>query len=137
MKTPGAKNEKYLNLREAAKMSGYSADYVGQLVRSGKLPGRQVFSSVAWMVSEKDLREYMNRGKNEGADGNRDLKDRLRSVRTKIGNELQVAYLYKTVLYAAIALSVAFSLALFYVFSVSIDKAFEKNIVEKRQGTVQ
>ncbi|MFH1173486.1 MAG: hypothetical protein V1692_03065 [bacterium] len=37
---------KYINLKEAAKIFGYAPDYldyIGQLIRKGKLPGRQIF----------------------------------------------------------------------------------------------
>ena len=55
--------EKYISLKEAAAMSGYSSDYVGQLIRGGKLPGKQVFSNVAWMTTEEAIYEYLENNK--------------------------------------------------------------------------
>lgn len=80
-------NEKYISLKEAAEISGYSADYVGQLIRQGKLPGKQVFSHVSWMTTEDAVRAYIEeKGKvslsKYGAF--QALKDRYVSVETAI-----------------------------------------------------
>ena len=53
------KNDKHITLKEAAEISGYSPDYLGQLIRSGKLKGEQVFSNVAWMTTEKEILSYV------------------------------------------------------------------------------
>ena len=55
--------EKYISLKEAASLSGYTPDYVGQLIRRGKLPGKQVFSHVAWMTTEEALHAYIEKNK--------------------------------------------------------------------------
>lgn len=57
---PGSKT-KYLSLKEIAEISGYTPDYIGQLIRSGKLPGKQVYSNVSWVTTEEDLRAYLER----------------------------------------------------------------------------
>jgi hypothetical protein len=44
-------NTKYITLKEAAKISGYASDYIGQLIRRGKLPGKQIYCTVAWMTT--------------------------------------------------------------------------------------
>ena len=43
----------FISAKRAAEVSGYTADYVGQLCRSGKLESRRV--GTAWFVSEKSL----------------------------------------------------------------------------------
>jgi hypothetical protein len=53
--------DEYISLREAAEMTGYTPDYVGQLIRNGKLPGKQVFSNVAWMTTREAILEYVNK----------------------------------------------------------------------------
>jgi hypothetical protein len=50
----------YITLKEAAKISGYSADYIGQLIRKGKIRGRQVYTNIAWVTTKEDLRAYLN-----------------------------------------------------------------------------
>lgn len=59
------KSEKNLiSLKEAAQKTGYSADYIGQLIRAGKIPGKQVYSNIAWMTTADAVMEYKNKGKN-------------------------------------------------------------------------
>ncbi len=54
-----AGEEKYITLKEAAKLSGYAPDYLGQLIRKGKLRGKQIYLNVAWVTTEEALRDYM------------------------------------------------------------------------------
>ena len=56
-------NKEYISLKEAAEITGYSADYVGQLIRSGKLEGKQVFLNVAWMTTREALQKYAQKDK--------------------------------------------------------------------------
>lgn len=53
--------DKFITLKEAAKISGYSPDYLGQLIRKGKLPGKQIYLNVAWVTTEAAVREHMNK----------------------------------------------------------------------------
>src|SRR3989344_7378608 len=64
--------KKHISLKEAAELSGYTQDYLGQLIRSGKLPGKKVYVNVAWMTTEEDLREYLaaKAGGNGGGNAN-------------------------------------------------------------------
>ncbi|MEA3398231.1 MAG: hypothetical protein U9R06_00610 [Patescibacteria group bacterium] len=56
-------NDKNLiNLKEAAEISGYSADYIGQLIRQGKIPGKQVYTNIAWMTTAEAVLAYKNKG---------------------------------------------------------------------------
>lgn len=55
--------EKYITLKEASKLSGYSPDYLGQLIRKGKLSGKQVYLNVAWMTTEEAVTEYLGKNK--------------------------------------------------------------------------
>ena len=57
------KDEKNLiSLKDASKISGYSADYIGQLIRSGKIPGKQVYCNIAWMTTAQAVLDYKNQG---------------------------------------------------------------------------
>lgn len=49
----------YITLREAADFAGYSPDYVGQLIRAGKLRGEQVYSGVAWVTTKEEIKAYL------------------------------------------------------------------------------
>lgn len=87
MTTAELEQEGYISLREAAEMAGYSPDYLGQLIRKGKLPGRQVYSNVAWMTTREAVLEYVERegrrGKKDeekGEDSERAIADRVAEV---------------------------------------------------------
>lgn len=54
---------KYISAKRAAELTGYARDYIGQLVRKGKLRAERV--GRAWFVHEADLR--MLAGVSEGA----------------------------------------------------------------------
>ncbi len=129
MNTNKHEKEKLITLKEAAKISGYAPDYIGQLIRKGKLPGKQVYCTVAWMTTEEALRQYIERNKNEGR--KLTLLERvtatLRQLKAKIMLEMKLARLFTTVLYLAIIFSIGFSLLLFYIFSVSLDKKLQEN----------
>ena len=57
------KDKKLISLKEAAELSGYSSDYIGQLIRGGKIFGEQVFSNVTWMTTEEEVLAYKNKSK--------------------------------------------------------------------------
>ncbi len=48
--------KKYISSRRAARVSGYTKDYIGQLCRAGLLPSRIVGRS--WYVDENSLKNY-------------------------------------------------------------------------------
>lgn len=54
-----AKQQGYLTLKEAAEIAGYSSDYIGQLIRAGKIRGTQVYCGTAWMTTETEVKAYM------------------------------------------------------------------------------
>jgi len=51
--------KKYLSLKEAAKLSGYAPDYIGQLIRNNKVKGKRIYSGIAWLIDEKVLQKYL------------------------------------------------------------------------------
>ena len=55
--------EKYISLKQAAKISGYAPDYIGWLIRNGKIKGRKVYSDFSWQTTEKALRNYQKNNK--------------------------------------------------------------------------
>ena len=140
MENKNQESEKMITLKEAAKISGYAPDYVGQLIRKGKLPGKQVYHSVAWMTTEAALREYLLKEKTKGpATLAAKAADSVRTLKTQFQFQLQAARLFKSVLYVAMFISICFSLLLFYIFSVSLEKHFDKRALERAEGraTVQ
>ncbi len=49
-------NKKYVTVREAGKLTGYSKDYLSQLARSGKVDSRRV--GLMWYVNEESVLQY-------------------------------------------------------------------------------
>src|SRR5690348_163418 len=49
--------KKYLSSRRAAKENKYHTDYIGQLIRAGKIVGKKV--GRAWYVEEGSLQTYL------------------------------------------------------------------------------
>ncbi len=117
--------EKYISLKEAAAQSGYTADYVGQLIRRGKLPGKQVFSHVAWMTTEEALQEYIKKNKKDVAQPN------PVSWKEKLIDSFDFSLISKVILGATIAFVAIFILFLIYIFSVSIDRNINNTYQQK------
>ena len=119
-----AKKEQYLTLKEASTLTGYSSDYIGQLIRRGKIAGKRVYANPVWMTTERDLTDYLiaNRS-NDSSEKRSEWKifNRFRFWRTRVRSELEILKLYKGVLYFTIIVSLIFSLFVFYVFSVNFD----------------
>ena len=53
-------DEKYISSKQAAKITGYSSDYVGQLCRLGKVRSKRIGRD--WMISESSILNYKNGG---------------------------------------------------------------------------
>lgn len=108
-----AKEKGYITLKEAAEISNYSSDYIGQLIRAGKIRGEQVYSTVAWVTTEAEIRAY--------------LEDKNRTVVT---TEVTVDFLshpfLKYILYMLIAAIAVVLLMLQYILYVSIDTSLEE-----------
>jgi hypothetical protein len=79
-----------ISLKEAAQKTGYSADYIGQLIRAGKIAGKQVYTNISWMTTEEAVLNYKNRGK----DQKMTVKDEISLKLRKIGMEIDIIKLF-------------------------------------------
>ena len=127
-------NEKALiSLKDAAKVSEYSADYIGQLIRAGKIPGKEVCCTVAWMTTADAVMAYKNKGK---ADAKLSFKEKLANRGRMLVMELGIIKLFfKTFKYSLpllLVIIVSFSLLSFYIIYFAIDKNI--NINESSQN---
>lgn len=118
-----AEKDEYISLKKAAELSGYSADYIGQLIRGGKLHGKQVYLNVAWMTTERDILNYMNKEAGKGLRRGH-WADRAMSPEF-------LAKIQHVVAWSAMGLVALFILILFYVLSVSIDHAINRTYQER------
>jgi hypothetical protein len=134
-------DKQYITLKEAAQRSGYSADYIGQLIRSGKLSGKKVYTNVAWVTTQEELDAYLDRRNAETAPERSTaaerIRCRLRRARSALHPDSLLARGLQGALYLSIGVSVVALLALFYVFSVTVDEMLEQRAVERAQAQVQ
>jgi hypothetical protein len=103
-----AQEKGYITLKEAAELANYTPDYVGQLIRAGKIRGEQVYSNVAWVTTEDEINSYLqNKGRMVAAESN---------VTGVFAHQF-----FKFLLYMIIAAIAAVLLCLQYILYVSID----------------
>lgn len=74
MMIPEEKKPGYITLKEASERFGYSQDYLGQLIRKGKLEGKLVYSHVAWVTTPEAIEQYLSENKKKKSK-NDDPKD--------------------------------------------------------------
>lgn len=48
--------KKIISLKEASKLSGYTQDYLGQLIRKGDIKGRKI--GRGWFTTEEEINNY-------------------------------------------------------------------------------
>jgi hypothetical protein len=119
-------------LKEAAKISGYSSDYVGQLIRSGKLEGKQVFLNVAWMTTEDAIRNYVQR-----QNGTADNKNALQKFVDKMRSSISITNAYTVVNWTAMFVLGLFTVFLISVIAIAIDHKIERNYVQQLEHAKQ
>ncbi len=125
-----AKEPEYISLKEAAKISGYSSDYLGQLIRGGKLSGKQVFSNVAWVTTEDAVYDYLRNGRRQEESSSA----AARMGRLDVPDVL--AILYTVLSWFVIAILSIFILFLAYVLAVSIDHRIERSYTAQLEEKV-
>jgi hypothetical protein len=123
-----------INLKEAAAISGYSADYVGQLIRQGKIPGKQVACNVQWMTTKEAVLGYKNGdGQKSKTTG---ISKYLKSKKNRLGFEWEVYKLFfktfKSLAPVLIILVLSFfTLIIFSIYNLFSNKSVP-NMPEKQ-----
>jgi len=108
-----------ISLKEAAKISGYSSDYIGQLIRSGKISGKQVYSNIAWMTTAEAVLSYKRRNEKGKKEKINPIKNCLEKQRRKIEMELNIVKLFfQTFKSAWLTLFLVILIFIFFNFSV-------------------
>lgn len=127
------KEEKYISLKEASEISGYSPDYIGQLIRKGKVKGKQVYFNTAWMVTEEEIREYLEQKSNgkETLTSKEWIFQAIKNFPENLKNRIKFLKLFKIVLYFSILLTVLLLLLLLYIFSTSLEQRLNEKAIEK------
>lgn len=123
------KEKKWITLKEASKVSGYAPDYIGELIRKGKIEGKQIYFNVAWVTTEEAILEYKERQKKreeKNLTKKEKFLDFLNEIKQKFLLQFQVLKLFfktfKIILPLFIVLIILLSLFFFYIFSLSFEK---------------
>ena len=119
-----AQKDGYITLREAAEITNYAPDYIGQLIRRGKIRGEQVYSNVAWVTTEDEVRAYM-------ADKTRTVESTEQVKRIEAMSQRAFSY----ILYAVIASLIVLLLFMQYIFYVTIDDRVSKRLTETKEAS--
>ena len=119
------KNE-LITLKEAAELTGYSSDYIGQLIRSGKLSGKQVFTNVAWMTTREAVFDYAQRDKKNMSSHSTQKKNYAEYFHSP--DFFVKLYTYSG--WTVVVVLLLFVLLFAYIFSVSIDHRINANYLQ-------
>lgn len=124
---------KFITLKEAAEISGYAPDYIGQLIRKGKLPGKQVYCNVAWMTTEGSVRRYLeaNKGQKNNSEAKSGWAKKFASLKAKIKPQIDMMRLPQIILYTIIVFSICFFVLLLYIFCIDIERQRQKSLIKK------
>ena len=129
----------YITLKEASERFGYSPDYVGQLIRKGKIEGKQVYSNLAWMTTSNSIEEYLSREKHaakpDKSDGKAAMADRFAEYLLSPDGALYLSWGLKGLM----VLLVIVAMFVFYFLSIALDhkmvKDAERRLVERQLAT--
>jgi hypothetical protein len=122
------KDKETITLKEASKLSGYSPDYIGQLIRQGKLPGKQIYSAVSWVTTEEAVLSYVESGKS----GTQAKEYAALGLSAWGVDEWSRLYIYVGRVLAGVLIFV--SLMLFYIFSVTADQYITTRLLPPYYG---
>ena len=130
--------EKMITLKEAAKISGYSPDYIGQLIRSGKIPGKQVYFNIAWMTTAEAVLSYKQRKQEKLK---LTLKEKFKNEGRKLVLELSIVKLFfqnfKSALPTLIIVIISFILLCSYLLYLLLYPRVEPiNVPEPEKSNV-
>jgi hypothetical protein len=103
-----------ITLKEAASISGYSADYIGQLIRAGKISGKQVYTNITWMTTAEAVLEYKKNGKSE-SENKKTLKEVFKNKKRMIAIELNILKLFFHTFKSALPMLIAVIVSLLIV----------------------
>lgn len=131
--------KKLITLKEAAEISGYSADYIGQLIRGGKIDGQQVYANITWMTTADAVLGYKNKVKNH--DKSSSIKDIVITQKRLFGLQLNVLKLiwqnFKSVMPVIFILLISLVLIVTYLLHALFYSNYVPDIQEERAPSQQ
>jgi len=135
------KLKKFITLKEAAKISGYSSDYIGQLIRSGKISGKQIYCNITWVTTIGAVLDYKSK-KEKSNNKNSVVKDFFGDNKRKLLMEFEVFKLFIKILRSTspvlIVIIFSFLLFNFYLFHYFLNKdIMQSNINPLKQYEIE
>jgi len=123
-----------INLKDAAAISGYSADYVGQLIRQGKIPGKQVYCNIQWMTTKEAVLAYKHGDGQKSKDSA--ISKYITNKKSRLGFEWEVYKMFfktfKTLAPVLIILIISFfTLIIFSIYNF-LSKDYHQLLPEKQ-----
>jgi len=107
-----------ISLKEASELTGYSADYIGQLIRQGKIRGKQVYTNIAWMTTAEEVLAYKNKGKKKQEKTT--MKDKIIAQSRLFGMQMNMLKLifksFKQAIPIMVFILILFFTLVFYIF---------------------
>jgi len=124
------KSKKFITLKEAAKISGYSSDYIGQLIRTGKISGKQIYCNITWVTTAGAVLDYKSK-KEKSNNKFSVIKDFFGDNKRKLLMEFEVFKLFIKILRStsSVLIVIIFSFLLFnfYLFHYFLNKNIEQS----------
>lgn len=118
-------DQKFISLKEASELSGYAPDYIGQLIRQGKIAGHQRYYNIAWVTTEKAIHDYVeeiNRQKGLA------LSQVIAQHKNKFLNTMNPLMLLNRVMWFLVVTTSVFLIFLFYIFAANIEQKLNKRV---------
>ena len=119
----------YITLKEASELFGYTPDYVGQLIRSGRIEGKQVYANVAWMTTAESIENYLSRERNSSK--NEPEKIAFTEILSHALFSGKMAPILMWALRILSALLVLAFLLVFYFLSISLEHKLAQNAEQR------
>ena len=120
------KSKDSITLKEASELSGYSQDYIGQLIRMGKLSGKQVYYNVAWVTTKEALDEYIDKAREKKSKGIADHLKRSEYPILKFLQDGRFDKMMRIFMYAGAVLAGFMVLLSLFILSASIENKLER-----------
>ncbi len=77
---------RYISLKQAAAISGYTPDYIGYLIRKGKIEGVKTPGQSYWLISRKEIEKYRKSTKSQRVSIKKRTKKQFVFTLPKINN---------------------------------------------------
>ena len=130
---------KFISLKEASRISGYSSDYIGYLIREGKIEGRPVYTNISWQTTAEEVLNYKNRTAKRDAESGKKMVNNFLHFQRRASREIRIIKLFfatfRSVLPIILVLILSFSILIGFFLYIGLGK---QNILNsKPQGNLE